>query len=82
MKPIYSRQLEPNLMICEDMPVTIIHNGSHVSVQMEGIALEEGQYGDWISVKNIKSGRIILAKVIDEKSTHIANIFRNLVVRN
>ena len=67
MKPIYARQLEPNFMIGEDMPVTIIHNSSHVSVQMEGIALEKGQYGDWISVKNIKSGRIILAKVIDEK---------------
>ena len=71
MKPIYSRQLEPKVMICEDMPVTIIHNSSHVSVQMEGIALEEGQYGDWISVKNIKSGRIILAKVIDEKKVSI-----------
>ena len=71
MKPIYARQLEPNFMICEDMPVTIIHNSSHVSVQMEGIALEEGQYGDWISVKNIKSGRIILAKVIDEKKVSI-----------
>jgi len=58
-------------MICEDMPVTIIHNSSNVSVQMEGIALEEGQYGDWISVKNIKSGRIILAKVIDEKKVSI-----------
>ena len=71
MKPIYSRQLEPNFMISEDMPVTIIHNSSYVSVQMEGIALEEGQYGDWISVKNIKSGRIILAKVIDEKKVSI-----------
>ena len=71
MKPIYARQLEPNFMICEDMPVTIIHNSSHVSVQMEGIALEKGQYGDWISVKNIKSGRIILAKVIDEKKVSI-----------
>ena len=71
MKPIYARQLEPNFMICEDMPVTIIHNSSHVSVQMEGIALEEGQYGEWIIIKNIKSGRIILAKVIDEKKVSI-----------
>ena len=48
---------------------------------MEGIALEEGQYGDWISVKNIKSGRIILAKVIYEKKVSIkANILRNMVV--
>ena len=49
------------------MPVTIIHHSTYVSVQMDGIALEEGQYGEWINVKNIKSGRIILAKVIDEK---------------
>ena len=65
------RQLETNFMIEEDMQVTIIHHSTHISVQMEGIALEEGQYGDWISVKNIKSGRIILAKVIDEKKVSI-----------
>ena len=67
LEPIYSRQLETNFMIEKDMPVTIIHHSTHVSVQMDGIALEEGQYGEWINVKNIKSGRIILAKVIDEK---------------
>ena len=43
------------------------------AAQAEGSvrAAEEGQYGDWISVKNIKSGRIILAKVIDEKKVSI-----------
>ena len=54
-------------MIEEDMQVEIIHHSTHISVQMEGIALENGQFGDWIKVKNIKSGRIILAKVVAEK---------------
>ena len=71
LEPIYSRQLETNFMIDKDMPVTIIHHSTYVSVQMDGIALEEGQYGEWINVKNIKSGRIILAKVIDEKKVRI-----------
>ena len=71
LEPIYSRQLETNFMIDKDMPVTIIDHSTYVSVQMDGIALEKGQYGEWINVKNIKSGRIILAKVIDEKKVRI-----------
>ena len=71
LEPIYSRQLETKFMITKDMPVTIIHHSTHVSVQMDGIALEEGQYGEWVNVKNIKSGRIILAKVIAEKKVRI-----------
>ena len=58
-------------MIEEDMQVKIIHHSTHISVQMEGIALENGQFGDWIKVKNIKSGRIILAKVVAEKKVNV-----------
>ena len=68
---MYKNQLETNFMIEENMQVTIIHHGKHISVQMEGVALENGQYGDWINVKNSKSGRIILAKVIAEKKVTI-----------
>ena len=71
LTPVFSRQLETNFMIEENMQVTIIHHGKHISVQMEGVALENGQYGDWINVKNSKSGRIILAKVIAEKKVTI-----------
>ena len=71
LTPVFSRQLETNFMIEEDMQVTIIHRGKHISVKMEGVALENGQYGDWINVKNSKSGRIILAKVIAEKKVSI-----------
>jgi len=71
LTPVFSRQLETNFMIEENMQVTIIHHGKHISVQMEGVALENGQYGDWINVKNSKSGRIILAKIIAEKKVTI-----------
>ena len=71
LTPVFSRQLETNFMIEENMQVTIIHYGKHISVQMEGVALENGQYGDWINVKNSKSGRVILAKVIAEKKVNI-----------
>ena len=71
LTPVYSRQLETNFMIEEDMQVEIIHHSTHISVQMEGIALENGQFGDWIKVKNIKSGRIILAKVVAEKKVNV-----------
>ena len=71
LTPVFSRQLETNFMIEENMQVTIIHHGKHISVQMDGVALENGQYGDWINVKNRKSGRTILAKVIAEKKVKI-----------
>ena len=71
LTPVFSRQLETNFMIEENMQVTIIHHGKHISVQMEGVALENGQYGDWINIRNSKSGRIILAKVIAEKKVTI-----------
>lgn len=71
LNPVFSRQLETNFMIGKDMQVTIFYQNEHISVQMEGIALEDGQYGDWINVKNIKSGRIILAKVIGEKKVNV-----------
>ena len=71
LAPVYSRQLETNFLVEEDMKVTIIYNGKHISVQMEGIALENGQYGDWINVKNIKSGRVVLAKVVAEKKVNV-----------
>ena len=71
LTPVFSRQLETNFMIEENMQVTIIHHGKLISVQMEGVALENGQYGDWINIKNSKSGRIILAKVIAEKKVTI-----------
>ena len=71
LTPVFSRQLETNFMITEDMQVTIIHHGKHITVQMDGVALENGQYGDWINVKNVKSGRIILAKVVAEKKVTI-----------
>ena len=71
LKPVYSRQLETYFMIGKDMKVSIIHKSKYITVQMDGIALENGQYGDWINVKNIKSGRIILAKVVAEKKVNI-----------
>ena len=71
LTPVFSRQLETNFMIEEDMQVTIIHHGKHISVKMDGVALENGQYGDWINVKNTTSGRIILAKVVAEKKVTI-----------
>ncbi len=71
LTPVYSRQLETNFLIKQDMQVTISYQGKHISVQMEGIALENGQYGDWINVKNTKSGKVILAKVVAEKKVTV-----------
>ncbi|MBT5574815.1 MAG: flagellar basal body P-ring formation protein FlgA [Alphaproteobacteria bacterium] len=71
LTPVFSRQLDTDFMIEKNMQVTIIHQGTSISVQMEGIALEDGQYGDWIKVENSKTGRQILAKVVDEKKVNI-----------
>ena len=58
---LLARQLEQDWMIDRNMPVEIGFENSAVSVSMPGIALENGQLGEMIEVKNSSSGRILQA---------------------
>ncbi len=57
-------------------PVPAIESGSEVAIEIggtafnisaEGIALQDGARGDQIKVKNTTSGRILMARVVDDR---------------
>ena len=66
-RPVKSYQLEMDFMVDSDSEVVIVSTGGGISVDMLGIALENGQFGDWIDVENASSGKTIRAKIIGEK---------------
>lgn len=70
-RPLQTRHLMPSFMIEEDSEVLISSRTGGISVDMVGYALENGQFGDWIQVQNVNSGKTVMAKVIDEKKVMV-----------
>lgn len=55
---VQARHLHPDWMIVKDQIVDIEVHSGHISVVMQGKALENGQLGDMIEVENVNSGEI------------------------
>lgn len=68
---LQARQLEQNWLITRDIPVEIGFQDSAVSVSMPGIALENGQLGQMIEVRNSSSGRVLHAIVAGPQKVQI-----------
>lgn len=66
-KPVFARQLHPYWMIEKDQEVTLVNLSGAVAVSMLGYALENGQFGEWIKVKNANSNKIVHGQVINSK---------------
>lgn len=66
-KPIYSHQLEPYYMVEQKKPVTIAFSHQGIYVEMSGISLENGQFGEVIKVENLSSGKTVFGKVIGNR---------------
>ncbi len=65
------RQLTTPFMVKKGGAVTIIASNKRLSIRMSGKALSSGAKGDRIRIKNIKSGKIVEAKVIAENLVRI-----------
>jgi len=70
-KPVRTRHLEPDYMVVKDAEVIITSKAGVVIVDVVGIALEDGQFGEWIKVENASSGQSVFAKVISEKKVAV-----------
>ena len=70
-KPVRTRHLEPDYMVTKDAEVIISSKAGVVNVDVIGIALEDGQFGEWIKVQNASSGQSVFAKVISEKKVSV-----------
>ncbi len=66
-KPIQARHLKPKWLVEEDDEVVIQNQAGGISVDMLGIALENGQFGEWIKVQNVKSGIVIVGQIKNKK---------------
>ena len=66
-KPVFARQLQPHWMVEKDQEVTLVNQYGAVAVSMLGYALENGQFGEWIKVKNANSDRIVHGQIINSK---------------
>ena len=70
-QPVMARNLQPLYLVKDDSEVLITSSASGIRIDMLGVALENGQFGDWINVRNISSGKTIKAKVVDEKKVRV-----------
>ncbi len=66
-KPIYSHQLAPFYMVEQKKPVTIAFSHQGIYVEMTGVSLENGQFGEVIKVENLSSGKTVFGKVIGNR---------------
>lgn len=66
-KPIQARHLKPKWLVEEDDEVVIQNQAGGISVNMIGLALENGQYGEWIKVQNVSSGIVIVGQIKNKK---------------
>jgi|SRR5210317_391273 flagella basal body P-ring formation protein FlgA len=64
---IKSRHLSISYPVEKGNQVLITASNSNIEITVSAIALEDGQIGDMIKVKNARSKKIINAVVIDEK---------------
>jgi flagella basal body P-ring formation protein FlgA len=65
--PIQARHLKPKWLVEEDDEVVIQNQAGGISVNMVGLALENGQYGEWIKVQNVSSGIVIVGQIKNKK---------------
>ena len=70
-QPVRARHLQPDILVAKDTEVIIVGRAGAVSVDVLGVALEDGQFGEWIEVQNASSGQLIFAKVISEKKVAV-----------
>ena len=73
-----SRHLEPNWVILTGDKIEIVQTRNLFNVSVVGVALQNGQEGEKIKVRNMSSKKILVAKVINEKKVSInANSLNN-----
>lgn len=69
--PIRARHLERSWAVVEGTPVVIEMTLGGITVSTTGEALENGQIGDGISVKNLQSGKVVRGFVSAEKTVSL-----------
>lgn len=61
---IKSYFLSPNFLVLKSKNVKILYSGGPISIELMGLALQNGSLGDLIEVKNVSTGKVLKCKVI------------------
>lgn len=70
-RPVFSRQLMPDWLVYKDDQVMIEYKGNGISISMMGIALENGQFGDRIDIRNINSNKVVNGYIVSSKKISV-----------
>ncbi len=65
--PVRERHLEMDWAVRANDPIVIETVTGEMVIAMAGVALEHGQAGDFIRVRNLRSGRVVVGMVTKEK---------------
>ncbi|MCP4355582.1 MAG: flagellar basal body P-ring formation protein FlgA [Proteobacteria bacterium] len=69
--PLRYIYLREKPLICKDKQIKIIYNRPGIKLESTVLALQDGQKGDIIKVKNIKTNKILTAAVIAENTVRV-----------
>jgi flagella basal body P-ring formation protein FlgA len=58
-------------LVAKGQDVVILATGANIQVRMNGVALQKGQLGDRIDVKNMSSGRTVQALILDGATVQV-----------
>lgn len=70
--PLRERHLEMDWSVRADDPIVIETAAGGLVISMAGVALENGQTGDFIRVRNLRSRKVVIGVVTDEKKINVA----------
>ena len=70
-KPIYHRNLKKKWLIEKNSKVIVENNSGPITIKVDGIAMENGDYSDKIKVKNLRSNEILVGFVVNKKKITI-----------
>lgn len=70
-RPIYHRNLKKKWLIEKNSKVIVENNSGPITIKVDGIAMENGDYSDKIKVKNLRSNEILVGFVENKKKITI-----------
>ena len=69
---IMPNMLTSPLVLRVGSPVHIVAHSGGISLRADGVAMEQGRIGSLIRVRNVRSGRVLRGRVIDEETVEVS----------
>lgn len=81
-KPVMLSSISEPKIITKNKVVTVIYQNSALTIQSTAAAVEDGAKGEFIKFKNVESGKIITARIVNDNLAEITNNNSNIVALN